>query len=129
VELEDVVKDVEAVILAIPTTAVPHIAGLLTSPPLAVAVIDAPNYYPFRDGRIADLDEGKVESIWISQQLGRPVIKAFNEALAHTQARRGSRAALAASELIDFLARELRVSDSRLLEVNLVEALAVPGPG
>jgi hypothetical protein len=37
VELEDVVKDVEAVILAIPTTAVPHIAGLLASPPLAVA--------------------------------------------------------------------------------------------
>ena len=31
-----------------------------------------------RDGRIDGIDEGTTESLWVSQQLGRPVIKAFN---------------------------------------------------
>jgi hypothetical protein len=31
-----------------------------------------------RDGTIAALDQGQVESLWISEQLGRPVVKAWN---------------------------------------------------
>lgn len=45
----------------------------------SVVVIDTGNYYPRqRDGRIDGIEAGKTESRWVEQQLGRPVIKAFN---------------------------------------------------
>lgn len=44
-----------------------------------VVVIDTGNYYPRqRDGRLDPIEAGMPESEWVSQQLGRPVIKAFN---------------------------------------------------
>jgi predicted dinucleotide-binding enzyme len=44
-----------------------------------VVVVDTGNYYPQqRDGQIAGIEGGMVESGWVSQQLGRPVVKAFN---------------------------------------------------
>jgi 8-hydroxy-5-deazaflavin:NADPH oxidoreductase len=44
-----------------------------------VVVIDTGNYYPRqRDGRIEPIESGMPESVWTSQQLGRPVVKAFN---------------------------------------------------
>ncbi len=42
-------------------------------------VIDTCNYYPRqRDGRIDAIENGLPESRWVEQQLGRPVVKAFN---------------------------------------------------
>lgn len=35
-----------------------------------------------RDGRIAEIDDGIIESEWTSKMLGRPVIKAFNNIVA-----------------------------------------------
>src|SRR5690606_41111875 len=52
--------------------------GLFDGAPADVAVVDTGNYYPSRDGRIAELDEGKVESVWVAEHLGRPVVNAFN---------------------------------------------------
>ena len=44
-----------------------------------VVVVDTGNYYPReRDGRIDGIEEGMLESRWVEQQLGRHVIKAFN---------------------------------------------------
>ena len=44
-----------------------------------VIVIDTGNYYPQqRDGRIDGIEQGATESRWVSQQLGRPVVKTFN---------------------------------------------------
>jgi predicted dinucleotide-binding enzyme len=44
-----------------------------------VVIIDTGNYYPRqRDGRIDAIEEGTPESVWVAQQLGRPVVKAFN---------------------------------------------------
>lgn len=44
-----------------------------------VVVVDTGNYYPrLRDGRIDAIEQGTTESRWVAQQLGRPVIKAFN---------------------------------------------------
>jgi predicted dinucleotide-binding enzyme len=57
--------------------------------PEATVVIDTSNYYPFRDGAIADVDGGKPESVWISEQIGRPVVKAWNAVLAVTLAEKG----------------------------------------
>jgi 8-hydroxy-5-deazaflavin:NADPH oxidoreductase len=35
-------------------------------------------YYPSRDGRIEAIEDGQVESAWVAEQLGRPIVKAFN---------------------------------------------------
>src|SRR5579884_2340191 len=44
-----------------------------------VVIIDTGNYYPRqRDGRIEPIEAGMPESVWVSRQLGRPVVKAFN---------------------------------------------------
>lgn len=40
--------------------------------------MDTGNYYPQRDGRIEAIEAGTTESRWVAQQLGRPVVKAFN---------------------------------------------------
>ena len=40
------------------------------------------NYYP--EVRKENFDESKPESVWISEQVGRKVIKTFNNVLAHT---------------------------------------------
>ncbi len=44
----------------------------------SVVVVDTCNYYPQRDGRIDAIEKGMPESRWVEQQLGHPVIKAFN---------------------------------------------------
>ncbi|CAI8904646.1 hypothetical protein EMIT0P218_30169 [Pseudomonas sp. IT-P218] len=42
-------------------------------------MVDTSNYYPdLRDVRIAALENGQTESVWGSEQIGRPVIKACN---------------------------------------------------
>ena len=52
---------------------------LFTGVPADVVVIDTGNYYPReRDGRISEIEAGLTESCWVQQQLGRVVIKAFN---------------------------------------------------
>lgn len=89
VELEDVAKGVDALVVSIPTMAMPDLAGLIAGVSPDVTIIDTSNYYPFRDGSIEELQAGKPESVWVSEKIGRPVIKAFNAALAYTQAARG----------------------------------------
>jgi predicted dinucleotide-binding enzyme len=55
-----------------------------------VIVIDTGNYYPQqRDGRIDEIEAGMTESRWVSQQLGRPVVKAFNNIYARHLMERG----------------------------------------
>lgn len=78
----DAVKDVEVIILTIPFGKNPDLAPALADVPTNVTIIDTSNYYPFRDGRIDEIEEGKPESVWSSEQFGRPVVKAFNAILA-----------------------------------------------
>jgi predicted dinucleotide-binding enzyme len=47
-------------------------------------LLDTSNYYPMRDGNIAALDRGQVESLWVSEHLGRPVVKAWNAITANS---------------------------------------------
>lgn len=86
---EDALRDAELVILAIPFTAHNSLAGLLSSLPDTVPVIDTSNYYPFRDGSIAEVENGMPESVWVSARLGHPVIKAWNALLAKTLSDKG----------------------------------------
>lgn len=83
--IENVVKDVDVIILSVPTVAIPTLPkDLFAKVPENVILVDTSNYYPFRDADIDEVKNGKVESVWVSEQLGRPVIKAFNNLLAET---------------------------------------------
>jgi 8-hydroxy-5-deazaflavin:NADPH oxidoreductase len=81
----------EIVILAIPTKAVPDLPrDLFANVPQNVVVIDIGNYHPeLRDGRIDAIDRGMPDSQWVAQQIGRPVIKAFNNILAESLLEKG----------------------------------------
>lgn len=70
----------EIVIVTIPEKNIPKLPrDLFKGVPEDVVVVDTGNYYPQqRDGRIDGIEEGSTESRWVSEQLGRPVVKAFN---------------------------------------------------
>lgn len=82
------VDGVELVILAIPLSAIARLPkSLFASLPKTVPVVSTSNYYPeLGDPRIPEMDAGQVESLWVSQQLGLSVIKAFNNILAYSLA-------------------------------------------
>jgi hypothetical protein len=83
------VKDVEAVVLSVPFAKYPDLTSVFSNVPADVAVIDTSNYYPLRDGAITEVDNRKLDSVWVSEQIGRPVIKAWNAVLSHTLSDRG----------------------------------------
>nr|WP_255363974.1 NAD(P)-binding domain-containing protein [Dyella sp. 333MFSha] len=70
----------EVVIVTIPESRIPGLpSDLFAGVSPETVVVDTGNYYPReRDGRIAPIEEGVPESQWVADQLGRPVIKAFN---------------------------------------------------
>lgn len=79
VTVNDAVKDVDLIIITIPEKAVPKLPkGLVSNLPDDFPIVDTNNYYPRRDGKIEEIENGKPESVWVSEQLGHPVIKAFN---------------------------------------------------
>ena len=70
----------DVVIVTIPEGKIPDLPDdLFTGVPDRVVVVDTGNYYPRqRDGRIVEIETGITESRWVAKQLGRPVVKAFN---------------------------------------------------
>ena len=91
ISIGDAAKAAEMVIVAIPTKAVPYLPrGLFANVPGSVVVVDTGNYHPeLRDGRIDAIDRGMPDSEWVARQLGRPVIKAFNNLLATSLLEKG----------------------------------------
>jgi predicted dinucleotide-binding enzyme len=84
VDAKEAVKDVEVIILSLPFKAIAEIKDLFNEIPQDVVIADTGNYYSWRDESIKAIEEGMVETVWVSQQLGRPVIKAFNNILIET---------------------------------------------
>ncbi|MCX5192614.1 NAD(P)-binding domain-containing protein [Streptomyces sp. NBC_00249] len=81
VTVAEAARGAEIVVVTIPFKNVPDLpAEVFDGAAEGFAVIDTGNYYPrVRDGRIAAIeDEGLTESRWTQQQLGHPVVKAFN---------------------------------------------------
>ena len=80
VTVEEAARRGDVVVVTIPQKNIPSLPrDLFAGVPDNVVVVDTGNYYPQqRDGRIAGIEDGTVESRWVSQQLGRPVVKAFN---------------------------------------------------
>jgi hypothetical protein len=80
VDVEQVALDADVVVVAIPESKVPTLpVGFLDGAAKHVVVIDTGNYYPQqRDGRIVEIEDGMTESRWVANQIGFPVVKAFN---------------------------------------------------
>jgi predicted dinucleotide-binding enzyme len=80
VSVPEAVRGADLVIVTIPEKNVPDLPpGLFADTDARVVVVDTGNYYPRqRDGRIEGIEAGMPESRWVEQQLGRPVVKAFN---------------------------------------------------
>lgn len=76
----DAARAGEVVVVTIPEGKIPGLPkDLFQGVPADVVIVDTGNYYPRqRDGRIAEIEDGMTESRWVSNQLGRPVVKAFN---------------------------------------------------
>ena len=91
VSVVDAAKAGELVVIAIPTKAVADLPrALFANVPGSVIVIDIGNYHPeLRDGRIDVIDRGMLDSQWVAQQIGRPVIKAFNNIFAKSLLEKG----------------------------------------
>ena len=87
----DAAKAGQIVILAIPTKAVADLPrDLFANVPDSVVVVDIGNYHPeLRDGRIDAIERGLLDSQWVAQQIGRPVVKAFNNIFAKSLLERG----------------------------------------
>ena len=79
VGLSEVVTGVDAIVISIPLIAILNLPpDLFKNVSANTAIIDTGNYYPIRDGRIEEIESGMPESIWVSNQLQRSVIKVYN---------------------------------------------------
>jgi predicted dinucleotide-binding enzyme len=79
VTARDAARAGELVVVTIPEGKIPNLPkDLFADVPDDVVVVDTGNYYPQRDGRIAGIEDGMIESRWVATQLGRSVVKAFN---------------------------------------------------
>jgi len=80
VPVSEAARDAEVLVVTIPLKNVPDLpAGLFDEAAPGAVVIDTSNYYPQqRDGIIEEIESGTTESRWVEQQLGHPVVKAFN---------------------------------------------------
>jgi predicted dinucleotide-binding enzyme len=80
VDVSDAARDADVIIVTIPQKNIPDLPrDLFRGAARGAVVVDTGNYYPReRDGRIDRIEAGEPESRWVSEQLGRPVVKAFN---------------------------------------------------
>lgn len=91
VSLLEAADGVDCIVITIPMKNVPTLPkNLLAHLPTDSPIIDTGNYYPLRDGRIREIDEGMIESEWTGRVLGHPVLKAFNNITAYSLANKGS---------------------------------------
>jgi hypothetical protein len=76
--------------IVVPQKAIPALpTGLLSKAKKETIVIDVGNYYPFRDGRIDEMENGLTESGWVERQIGWPVVKVLNTVIARALAEAG----------------------------------------
>ena len=93
VPVPEAVREVGVVVVTIPEKAIPSLpADLFDDVGGDVVVVDTGNYYHQRDGRIEEIEQGTTESRWVADQLGRPVVKAFNNVYAAHLLERGQAA-------------------------------------
>src|SRR5438874_11833262 len=84
--VEEATKNKKVIVVSIPQKNVQDLPkNLFKHLPEDVVVIDTGNYYPsLRDGAIPALDQSGIDSLWVQEQLGIPVVKVFNSILAES---------------------------------------------
>ena len=90
VEVTDVFSDVDVAILSVPLVVLPKLVEAVKVASRECVLIDTSNYYPSRDQKIDAIEDGKVESIWVKELLGREVVKAWNAMGSDSLARLGT---------------------------------------
>jgi hypothetical protein len=87
----DAVRGADLIVLTIPLKNVADLPkDMFADVPVSVPVVDTCNYYPRqRDGRIEGIESGLTESRWVENEIGHPVIKAFNNIYAKHLLERG----------------------------------------
>lgn len=80
VSIEEAVRSGDVVVVTIPMKNLTNLPrNLFKGVSDNVVVVDTCNYYPQqRDGRIEEIENGMPESRYVEQQIGHPVVKAFN---------------------------------------------------
>jgi predicted dinucleotide-binding enzyme len=126
VSVADAVKGAELVVVTIPEKSVPVLPNdLFRDVPAEVIVVDTGNYYPsFRDGAIAEIENGLTESGWVAKHLGRPVVKVFNSIMAHSLAEGGLSAAAKGRIALPVAGDDAR---AKAVVIGLVDALGFDG--
>jgi 8-hydroxy-5-deazaflavin:NADPH oxidoreductase len=81
IDTRGAVEGADVIVISIPFPAVAELPkDLFDTVPQDVPVVDTGNYYPgMRDTQIAEIDAGMPQSVWVSKQLGRPVIKGLQQ--------------------------------------------------
>lgn len=113
----------DLIIITVPEKAIPQLPRESLATTSAV-VIDTGNYYPSRDGHIAEIDDGLTESEWVARVLGRPVVKAFNNILASSLASRGAPAGTPGRISLSVAGDDKRAKE---LTLSLIEAIGFDG--
>ena len=124
VDAADAVRDVQVVILSIPFNRMPAFASVLSAARADAVVIDTSNYYPHRDDRIESIDNGEIESVWLSEQIGRPIVKAWNAIGSASFAGKGAPAGTPGRIAIPVAADD---ADARALAMTLVDQTGFDG--
>ncbi|MFV8376580.1 NADPH-dependent F420 reductase [Flavobacterium sp. LB1P62] len=89
-EMDEVAKNTDILVIAIPLLRIPELAQALKGKVEDhVVIIETTNYWPHRDGKIEEIENGTVNSVWVQQQLGRTVVKAFSNIGAYSLAVEG----------------------------------------
>ncbi len=116
----------DLVIVTIPMKSIPRLPnGLFDGVPDDVVVVDTGNYYPQqRDGRIEAIEDGVTESRWVSEQLGRPVVKAFNNIYARHLLERGKPRGAAGRIALPVAGDDLRAKE---IVIRLLDQLGFDG--
>ena len=79
VSVIDIARLSDVLVISVPMKAIQQFpANLFDGARHDLIVVDTGNYASFRDGRIEPLEKGVPETKWVAEQLGRPVVKAFN---------------------------------------------------
>jgi hypothetical protein len=113
----------DVVIIAVPEKAVPQLPRDILAASSAI-VVDTGNYYPSRDGRLAEIEDGLAESAWVARVLGVPVVKAFNNIVAPSLATRGVPAGTPGRVCLSVAGDDPRAKEAVL---GLIDALGFDG--
>ncbi len=126
VTVEQAARAGDVVIVTIPMKNIPQLpSGLFDGVPEDVVVVDTGIYYPQqRDGGIDPIERGTTESRWVSEHLGRPVVKAFNNIYAQHLLERGKPKGAAGRIALPVAGDDKRAKD---LVIGLLDQLGFDG--